>query len=127
MLAGRGLGACREQGSREVGHSGLRATSALQQEESHLLEQCWDLDRAVVQLTKFVHQNQMSLNHVLLAEQKTRWVSEWSHGPGNGAVRPDGPEWSLSPDPGHPEPSTLPSGVPQGRVATSVQPGEIAW
>ncbi|KAM5199096.1 coiled-coil domain-containing protein 154 [Hipposideros larvatus] len=42
------------------------------QEESHLLEQCWDLDRAVVQLTKFVHQNQMSLNHVLLAEQKAR-------------------------------------------------------
>uniref|UniRef100_A0A671G4S7 Coiled-coil domain containing 154 n=1 Tax=Rhinolophus ferrumequinum TaxID=59479 RepID=A0A671G4S7_RHIFE len=42
------------------------------QEESHLLEQCWDLDRAVVQLTKFVQQNQMSLNRVLLAEQKAR-------------------------------------------------------
>nr|XP_019568618.1 PREDICTED: coiled-coil domain-containing protein 154 [Rhinolophus sinicus] len=43
-----------------------------QQEESHLLEQCWDLDRAVVQLTKFVQQNQVSLNRVLLAEQKAR-------------------------------------------------------
>uniref|UniRef100_A0A671G4Q3 Coiled-coil domain containing 154 n=1 Tax=Rhinolophus ferrumequinum TaxID=59479 RepID=A0A671G4Q3_RHIFE len=46
--------------------------SARWQEESHLLEQCWDLDRAVVQLTKFVQQNQMSLNRVLLAEQKAR-------------------------------------------------------
>ncbi|XP_006914269.1 coiled-coil domain-containing protein 154 [Pteropus alecto] len=42
------------------------------QEESHLLEQCWGLDRAVVQLTKFVRQNQVSLNRVLLAEQKAR-------------------------------------------------------
>lgn len=50
----------------------LRATSVLQQEESHLLEQCWGLDRAVVQLTKFVRQNQVSLNRVLLAEQKAR-------------------------------------------------------
>nr|KAF6439994.1 coiled-coil domain containing 154 [Rousettus aegyptiacus] len=42
------------------------------QEESHFLEQCWGLDRAVVQLTKFVRQNQVSLNRVLLAEQKAR-------------------------------------------------------
>lgn len=56
----------------EGGDMDLRATSVLQQEESHLLEQCWGLDRAVVQLTKFVRQNQVSLNRVLLAEQKAR-------------------------------------------------------
>ncbi|XP_023620241.1 coiled-coil domain-containing protein 154, partial [Myotis lucifugus] len=42
------------------------------QEESYLLEQCRGLDRAVVQLTKFVRQNQVSLNRVLLAEQKAQ-------------------------------------------------------
>nr|XP_005599129.1 coiled-coil domain-containing protein 154 isoform X1 [Equus caballus]XP_023472426.1 coiled-coil domain-containing protein 154 isoform X1 [Equus caballus] len=42
------------------------------QEECHLLEQCQGLDKAVVQLTKFVQQNQVSLNQVLLAEQKAR-------------------------------------------------------
>nr|KAF6365908.1 coiled-coil domain containing 154 [Pipistrellus kuhlii] len=42
------------------------------QEECYLLEQCRGLDRAVVQLTRFVRQNQMSLNRVLLAEQKGR-------------------------------------------------------
>ncbi|XP_045045572.2 coiled-coil domain-containing protein 154 [Desmodus rotundus] len=42
------------------------------QEECYLLEQCRGLDRAVVQLTKFVRQNQVSLNRVLLAEQKAR-------------------------------------------------------
>nr|XP_020137013.1 coiled-coil domain-containing protein 154 isoform X1 [Microcebus murinus] len=41
-----------------------------QQEEGHLLEQCRGLDAAVVQLTKFVRQNQASLSRVLLAEQK---------------------------------------------------------
>ncbi|KAM9724706.1 coiled-coil domain-containing protein 154 [Dama dama] len=41
-----------------------------QQEECHLLEQCRGLDKAVVQLTEFVQQNQVSLNRVLLAEQK---------------------------------------------------------
>ncbi|XP_064334836.1 coiled-coil domain-containing protein 154, partial [Camelus dromedarius] len=41
-----------------------------QQEECHLLEQCRGLDKAVIQLTKFVQQNQVSLNRVLLAEQK---------------------------------------------------------
>uniref|UniRef100_A0AC11DHJ3 Coiled-coil domain containing 154 n=1 Tax=Ovis aries TaxID=9940 RepID=A0AC11DHJ3_SHEEP len=40
------------------------------QEECHLLEQCRGLDKAVVQLTEFVQQNQVSLNRVLLAEQK---------------------------------------------------------
>ncbi|XP_073916053.1 coiled-coil domain-containing protein 154 isoform X1 [Castor canadensis] len=43
-----------------------------QGEEDHLLEQCRGLDAAVVQLTKFVRQNQVSLNRVLLAEQKAR-------------------------------------------------------
>ncbi|XP_008580166.1 PREDICTED: coiled-coil domain-containing protein 154 [Galeopterus variegatus] len=43
-----------------------------EQEEGHLLEQCRVLDAAVVQLTKFVRQNQATLNRVLLAEQKAR-------------------------------------------------------
>ncbi|KAB1252079.1 Coiled-coil domain-containing protein 154 [Camelus dromedarius] len=55
-----------------------QAASAWQQEECHLLEQCRGLDKAVIQLTKFVQQNQVSLNRVLLAEQKAWWVSEWS-------------------------------------------------
>ncbi|XP_040853459.1 coiled-coil domain-containing protein 154-like isoform X2 [Ochotona curzoniae] len=50
---------------------GLRAAS-LQQEGGRLLAQCRGLDTAVVQLTKFVRQNQVSLNRVLLAEQKAR-------------------------------------------------------
>nr|XP_005590913.1 PREDICTED: coiled-coil domain-containing protein 154 isoform X4 [Macaca fascicularis] len=47
----------------------LRALQG-QHEESHLLEQCQGLDVAVAQLTKFVQQNQASLNRVLLAEAK---------------------------------------------------------
>ncbi|XP_004750855.2 coiled-coil domain-containing protein 154 [Mustela putorius furo] len=46
-----------------------------QQEEGRLLEQCRGLDQAVIQLTKFVRQNQMSLNRILLAEQKA-WDSK---------------------------------------------------
>lgn len=34
----------------------------------------------MVQLTKFVRQNQVSLNRVLLAEQKARWVSKRGSG-----------------------------------------------
>uniref|UniRef100_A0A8C9IKJ4 Coiled-coil domain containing 154 n=1 Tax=Piliocolobus tephrosceles TaxID=591936 RepID=A0A8C9IKJ4_9PRIM len=52
------------QGQHEVGPGGQRT------EESHLLEQCQGLDAAVAQLTKFVQQNQASLNRVLLAEAK---------------------------------------------------------
>ncbi|KAK1344670.1 LOW QUALITY PROTEIN: hypothetical protein QTO34_013368 [Cnephaeus nilssonii] len=59
------------QAGRLVGHRS-QATSVLQQEECYLLEQCRGLDRAVVQLTRFVRQNQVSLNRVLLAEQKGR-------------------------------------------------------
>lgn len=92
---------------------GLRTTAASQQEESHLLEQCWDLDRAVVQLTKFVQQNQVSLNRVLLAEQKARWVSEWSQRPGPGAVRPGRLEWSLSRDPSLLSPALCPVRAPR--------------
>ena len=55
-----------------------QAPSTRQQEECHLLEQCRGLDKAVVQLTEFVQQNQVSLNRVLLAEQKAWWVSEWA-------------------------------------------------
>ncbi|XP_017713966.1 PREDICTED: coiled-coil domain-containing protein 154 isoform X5 [Rhinopithecus bieti] len=47
----------------------LRALQG-QHEESYLLEQCQGLDAAVAQLTKFVQQNQASLNRVLLAEAK---------------------------------------------------------
>lgn len=57
-----------------------QAPSTWQQEECHLLEQCRGLDKAVVQLTEFVQQNQVSLNRVLLAEQKAWWVSEWALG-----------------------------------------------
>ncbi|XP_042827005.1 coiled-coil domain-containing protein 154 isoform X8 [Panthera tigris] len=45
-----------------------------QQEARRLLEQCRGLDGAVVQLTKFVRQNQVSLSRILLAEQKARDV-----------------------------------------------------
>uniref|UniRef100_A0A452RDE8 Coiled-coil domain containing 154 n=1 Tax=Ursus americanus TaxID=9643 RepID=A0A452RDE8_URSAM len=51
------------------------ATSARQQEEGRLLEQCRGLDQAVIQLTKFVRQNQVSLNRILRAEQKA-WDSK---------------------------------------------------
>ncbi|EFB17164.1 hypothetical protein PANDA_008965, partial [Ailuropoda melanoleuca] len=44
-------------------------------EEGRLVEQCRGLDRAVIQLTKFVRQNQVSLNRILRAEQKA-WDSK---------------------------------------------------
>ncbi|XP_039102701.1 coiled-coil domain-containing protein 154 [Hyaena hyaena] len=43
-----------------------------EQEEWHVLERCRGLDRAVAELTKFIRQNQLSLNHILTAEQKAR-------------------------------------------------------
>ncbi|XP_045397037.1 coiled-coil domain-containing protein 154 isoform X10 [Lemur catta] len=49
---------------------GLCKAGPGRREDAHLLEQCRGLDAAVVQLTKFVQQNQASLNRVLLAEQK---------------------------------------------------------
>ncbi|XP_058536396.1 coiled-coil domain-containing protein 154 [Ochotona princeps] len=48
------------------------AQAQREQEGGRLLAQCRGLDSAVVQLTKFVRQNQVSLNRVLLAEQKAR-------------------------------------------------------
>ncbi|ELK10823.1 Coiled-coil domain-containing protein 154, partial [Pteropus alecto] len=62
----------RWQKLQELAEERVRALRGQCKEESHLLEQCWGLDRAVVQLTKFVRQNQVSLNRVLLAEQKAR-------------------------------------------------------
>ncbi|XP_021077456.1 coiled-coil domain-containing protein 154 [Mus pahari] len=57
----------------ELTEERLRALRAQrEEEEGHLLEQCRGLDKAVVYLTKFVRQNQVSLNHVLMAEQKAR-------------------------------------------------------
>ncbi|KAM9059307.1 coiled-coil domain-containing protein 154 [Megaptera novaeangliae] len=55
---------------RELDAERTRALQGQRQEECHLLEQCRGLDKAVVQLTEFVRQNQASLSHVLLAEQK---------------------------------------------------------
>ncbi|XP_021574386.1 coiled-coil domain-containing protein 154 [Carlito syrichta] len=49
--------------------SRLRLEGSLRE---HVLEQCRGLDAAVAQLTKFVQQNQVSLNRVLLAEQEAR-------------------------------------------------------
>nr|XP_025733025.1 coiled-coil domain-containing protein 154-like [Callorhinus ursinus] len=46
-----------------------------EQEEFRLLEQCRGLDQAMIQLTKFVRQNQVSLNRILLAKQKA-WDSK---------------------------------------------------
>lgn len=60
-----------------------------QEEEGHLLEQCRDLDAAVVQLTKFVRQNQVSVNRILLAEQKARWVSSGRGQPPGRAGHPE--------------------------------------
>nr|KAF6439989.1 coiled-coil domain containing 154 [Rousettus aegyptiacus] len=62
----------RWQKLQELAEERVRALRGQCKEESHFLEQCWGLDRAVVQLTKFVRQNQVSLNRVLLAEQKAR-------------------------------------------------------
>ncbi|XP_036682639.1 LOW QUALITY PROTEIN: coiled-coil domain-containing protein 154 [Balaenoptera musculus] len=55
---------------RELDAERTRALQGQRQEECHLLEQCRGLDKAVVQLTEFMRQNQASLSHVLLAEQK---------------------------------------------------------
>ncbi|CAO2642255.1 Coiled-coil domain-containing protein 154 [Lemmus lemmus] len=55
----------------ELTEERLRALRA-HREEGHLLEQCRGLDKAVVYLTKFVRQNQVSLNRFLMAEQKAR-------------------------------------------------------
>uniref|UniRef100_F1M154 Coiled-coil domain containing 154 n=1 Tax=Rattus norvegicus TaxID=10116 RepID=F1M154_RAT len=57
----------------ELTEESLRVLRAQrEEEEGHLLEQCRGLDKAVVYLTKFVQQNQVSLNRVLMAEQKAR-------------------------------------------------------
>ncbi|KAB0401485.1 hypothetical protein E2I00_009270, partial [Balaenoptera physalus] len=69
FLALEKVGACRRQGNQ----SPSPQLTAGGQEECHLLEQCRGLDKAVVQLTEFVRQNQASLSHVLLAEQKAWW------------------------------------------------------
>ncbi|XP_074135741.1 coiled-coil domain-containing protein 154 isoform X7 [Sminthopsis crassicaudata] len=45
-----------------------------EQEESRLLDQCRALDKAVIQLTEFVRENQTSLNRILQAEQKNRML-----------------------------------------------------
>nr|XP_004652034.2 coiled-coil domain-containing protein 154 [Jaculus jaculus] len=64
---------CRWQKLQDLTEERLQALCAQREEEEvHLLEQCQGLDAAVVQLTKFVRQNQVSLNRVLLAEQKAR-------------------------------------------------------
>ncbi|XP_060030081.1 coiled-coil domain-containing protein 154 [Erinaceus europaeus] len=42
------------------------------QEQRGLVMQCQDLDKAVIRLTTFVQQNQVSLNRILVAQQKAR-------------------------------------------------------
>ncbi|XP_058567755.1 coiled-coil domain-containing protein 154 isoform X6 [Neofelis nebulosa] len=66
----------RWQGLQELAEERVQALQGQheQQEARRLLEQCRGLDRAVVQLTKFVRQNQLSLSRILLAEQKARDV-----------------------------------------------------
>ncbi|XP_043415408.1 coiled-coil domain-containing protein 154 [Prionailurus bengalensis] len=66
----------RWRGLQELAEERVRALQGQheQQEARRLLEQCRGLDRAVVQLTKFVRQNQVSLSRILLAEQKARDV-----------------------------------------------------
>ncbi|OWK11225.1 hypothetical protein Celaphus_00006748, partial [Cervus elaphus hippelaphus] len=59
-----------QKSQEEAGQKLDHQVARMQQEECHLLEQCRGLDKAVVQLTEFVQQNQVSLNRVLLAEQK---------------------------------------------------------
>ncbi|VFV31278.1 Hypothetical predicted protein [Lynx pardinus] len=61
------------QGQHEVRSRGAGAGGG-RQEARRLLEQCRGPDGAVVQLTKFVRQNQVSLSRILLAEQKARDV-----------------------------------------------------
>ncbi|XP_020862373.1 coiled-coil domain-containing protein 154 isoform X2 [Phascolarctos cinereus] len=54
----------------------FRSLKHQQEEESHLLNQCRALDKAVIQLTDFVRENQTSLNSILQAEQKNREAQE---------------------------------------------------
>ncbi|XP_047569238.1 coiled-coil domain-containing protein 154 isoform X2 [Lutra lutra] len=65
----------RWQRLQELAEERVRALQGQHEEESRLLEQCRGLDQAVIQLTKFVRQNQMLLNRILLAEQKA-WDSK---------------------------------------------------
>ncbi|XP_025772581.1 coiled-coil domain-containing protein 154 [Puma concolor] len=64
----------RWRGLQELAEERVRALQGQREEARRLLEQCRGLDRAVVQLTKFVRQNQVSLSRILLAEQKARDV-----------------------------------------------------
>ncbi|GAB5583232.1 coiled-coil domain-containing protein 154 [Prionailurus iriomotensis] len=64
----------RWRGLQELAEERVRALQGQHEEARRLLEQCRGLDRAVVQLTKFVRQNQVSLSRILLAEQKARDV-----------------------------------------------------
>ncbi|XP_045316693.1 coiled-coil domain-containing protein 154 [Leopardus geoffroyi] len=65
----------RWRGLRELAEERVQALQGQHEQEARrLLEQCRGLDRAVVQLTKFVRQNQVSLSRILLAEQKARDV-----------------------------------------------------
>ncbi|XP_045848926.1 coiled-coil domain-containing protein 154 [Meles meles] len=65
----------RWQRLQELAEERVRALQGQHEEEGRLLEQYRGLDQAVIQLTKFVRQNQMSLNRILLAEQKA-WDSK---------------------------------------------------
>ncbi|XP_042777182.1 coiled-coil domain-containing protein 154 isoform X7 [Panthera leo] len=65
----------RWRGLQELAEERVQALQGQHEQEARrLLEQCRGLDRTVVQLTKFVRQNQVSLSRILLAEQKARDV-----------------------------------------------------
>ncbi|KFO34740.1 H(+)/Cl(-) exchange transporter 7 [Fukomys damarensis] len=61
----------------ELTEERVQALWAQREQEEHgcLREQCRGLDAAMIRLTKFVRQNQMSLSHILLMEQEA-WVSK---------------------------------------------------
>ncbi|XP_074053263.1 coiled-coil domain-containing protein 154 isoform X1 [Macrotis lagotis] len=50
----------------------FRSLKHQKEEESHLLEECRSLDKAVIHLTESVKQNQTSLNRIIQTEQKNR-------------------------------------------------------
>lgn len=136
------------QGQHEVGSPGPGAAGASgraggqgrgsepplpQQEECRLLEQCRGLDQAVIQLTKFVRQNQMSLNRILLAEQKAWWVSNPPFSPAPSALGQGllVPPWRTLHSPVDTAPSRgpcdhslspAPRGLPRGSGASSQAP-----
>lgn len=87
------------------GHWGFRTAPTQQQEEGRRAGQCQGLDEAVVQLTKLVQQNQVSLDRVLLAMRAAWCVSQ-------GAVGVCGRQWVDRSCPCGPQPLSPGLGLP---------------